>query len=180
MSSQATTKDPDALLSLEGWDGSRGEREAQEGGDICIHIADSLVAQMVKSLPAMWETQVWSLGWEDLPEKGMATDSSILAWKIPWMKEPGGLQSMGSQRVGHDWATNTHTHSWFTVLCSRNYHSIVKQLHSNLKRNTGSQRKAVQTPHATTKTEDPAKTQLSLGASKYISRYFKKPHHQYH
>ena len=68
---------------LEGWDGSQGGREAQEGGDIYIHIADSLVAQMVKSLPAMWETQVQSLGWEDLPEKGMATHSSILAWKIP-------------------------------------------------------------------------------------------------
>ena len=62
----------------------------------------------VKSLPAMWETQVWSLGWEDLLEKEMATHSSILAWKIPWTKEPGGLQSTRSQRVWHDWATNTH------------------------------------------------------------------------
>ena len=57
---------------------------------------------MVKSLPAMRETQVRSLGQEDPMEKEMATHSSILAWKIPWTEEPGGLQSMRSQRVGHD------------------------------------------------------------------------------
>ena len=57
--------------------------------------------QTVKHLPAMWETQVQSLGQEDLLEKEMATHSGILAWKIPWMEEPGRLQSMGSQRVGH-------------------------------------------------------------------------------
>ena len=57
---------------------------------------------MVKRLPKIWETQVQTLGWEDLLEKEMVTHSSILAWKIPWMEEPGRLQSMGSQRVGHD------------------------------------------------------------------------------
>ena len=57
---------------------------------------------MVKNPPAMWETQVQSLGKEDPLEKGMATHSSILAWRIPWTEEPGGLQSMGSQRAGHD------------------------------------------------------------------------------
>ena len=57
---------------------------------------------MVKNLPAMWETQVQSLGKEDPLEKGMATHSSILACRIPWTEEPGGLQSMGSHRVGHD------------------------------------------------------------------------------
>ena len=62
----------------------------------------SLVAQTVKNLLAMWETRVQSLGWEDLLEKGMATHSSILAWRIPWTEKPGGLQSLGSQRVGHD------------------------------------------------------------------------------
>ena len=62
----------------------------------------SLVAQSVKNLPAVQETQVRSLGWEDPLEKEMATHSSILAWKISWTEEPGGLQSMGSQRVGHD------------------------------------------------------------------------------
>ena len=62
----------------------------------------SLVAQMIKNLPAMLETQVRSLGWEDPLEKGMATHSSILAWRIPWTEEPGRLQSMGSQRVRHD------------------------------------------------------------------------------
>ena len=60
------------------------------------------MAQTVKSLPALWETQVRSLGQEDPLEKGMATHSSILAWKIPWTQEPGRLQSMGSQRVRHD------------------------------------------------------------------------------
>ena len=61
-----------------------------------------LVVQMVKRLSAMQETQVRSLGWEDPLEKEMASHSSILAWKIPWMAEPGRLLSMGSQRVGHD------------------------------------------------------------------------------
>ena len=56
----------------------------------------------------MQETQVWPLGWQDTLEKEMATDSSILAWNISWTEEPGGLQSMGSQRVGHDWVTNTY------------------------------------------------------------------------
>ena len=62
----------------------------------------SLVAQIVKRLPTVQETQVRSLGWEDPLEKEMATHSSTLAWKIPWTEEPGRLQSMGSQRVGHD------------------------------------------------------------------------------
>ena len=60
------------------------------------------MVQTVKNLPAMQETRVQSLGWEDALEKGMATHSSTLAWKIPWIEEPGRLQSMGSQRVGHD------------------------------------------------------------------------------
>ena len=63
---------------------------------------DSLAAQVVKSLPAMQETWVGSLGQEDPLEKGMAAHSSILAWRIPWTEEPGGLQSVGSQRVRHD------------------------------------------------------------------------------
>ena len=57
----------------------------------------------------MLETWVWSLGWKDPLEKGKATSSSILAWRIPWTEEPGGLQSMRSQRVGHGWATFTHS-----------------------------------------------------------------------
>ena len=60
------------------------------------------VAQTVKRLPAMWETRVQSPGREDPPEKEMAAHSSTLAWKTPWMEEPGRLQSMGSQRVRHD------------------------------------------------------------------------------
>ena len=72
----------------------------------------SWVVQTVKNLPEVWKTWVWFLGWEDPLEKGTATHSNILAWKISWTEEPGGLQSMGSQRVGHDWATYT-----FTLLC---------------------------------------------------------------
>ena len=82
----------------------------------------SLVTQMVKNPPAMWEIWVQSLGWEDPLEEGMATHSSILAWRIPWTEKPGGLQSMGSQRVGHNWVscwatkhstqhTHGHTHT---------------------------------------------------------------------
>ena len=67
-----------------------------------------MVAQRLKCLPAMRETWVQSLGWEDPLEKEMATHSSILAWRIPWTEEPGGLQSTGSQRVGHDWALSLH------------------------------------------------------------------------
>ena len=63
-------------------------------------------AQMVKSLPAMPETWIWSPGWEDSLEKEMETHSSILAWRIPWMEEPGRVQSIGSQRVGDDYATS--------------------------------------------------------------------------
>ena len=60
------------------------------------------MAETVKNLPAVWKTQVQSLRWEDPPEKGMATHSSILVWRIPWTEEPSGLQSMGSQRIRHD------------------------------------------------------------------------------
>ena len=62
---------------------------------------------MVKNLPTMQETQVQSLGWEDPLKKDMATHSSILVWRIPWTEEPGGLQSMGLQRVGHNCMSNT-------------------------------------------------------------------------
>ena len=60
------------------------------------------MAQTVKNLPVMWKTWVQSLGWEDPLEKGMATHSGVLAWRIPLTEEPGGPESMGSQRVGHD------------------------------------------------------------------------------
>ena len=62
----------------------------------------SLVAQLVKNPPAMQETYIQSLGWKDPLEEGMATHSSILAWKVPWTEEPGRLQSMGLQRVRYD------------------------------------------------------------------------------
>ena len=65
---------------------------------------------MVECLPTIWETWVWSLSWEDSLEKEMSTHSTILAWRIPRTEEPGGLQSMGLQRVRHDWVTS-HTHT---------------------------------------------------------------------
>ena len=69
-------------------------------------------SSLVKSLPAMQKTWVWSLGQEDCLEKKMATHSSILAWEIPGMEEPGRLQSMGLQRVRHDWVTTTINKPW--------------------------------------------------------------------
>ena len=66
----------------------------------------NILIRTVKKLPAMWETQVRSLGQEDPLEKGMAIDSSVLVWRIPWTEEPDGLQVLGLQRVRHDWATN--------------------------------------------------------------------------
>ena len=66
------------------------------------------MAQMVKNLPIVCETRVWSLGQEDSLEKGMEIKSSIFFWETPWTEEPGGLQSIGLQRVGQDWVTNTH------------------------------------------------------------------------
>ena len=67
----------------------------------------SLVAQMVETPPAVQESRVQSLGWEDPPEMEMATHSSILAWRTPWTEEPGGPQPMEPQIVRQDWATNT-------------------------------------------------------------------------
>ena len=93
----------------ETWVQSLGREGLLEKG---MEIGASLVAQMVKRLPTMRETWVQSLGWEDLLEKEMATHSSTLAWKIPWMEKPSRLQSMGSQRVRHDWATSL-SFSWF-------------------------------------------------------------------
>ena len=69
---------------------------------LCSHVSPTLVAQKVEKLPAVQEPQVRSLGREGPLEKGMATHSTIVAWRIPWMEEPGGLWSMGLQRVRHD------------------------------------------------------------------------------
>ena len=74
---------------------------------------DFPVVQMIMNLPAIWETRVQSLG-QDLLEKGTGSHSSILAWRIPWAEELGRLQSMGSQRVRHDWSNLAHAHSIVT------------------------------------------------------------------
>ena len=76
---------------------------------------DFLVAQMVNHLSTMWETQVQSPGWEDPLEKGIAIHSSTIAWRIPWTEEPGRLQPMGLQRVGHDLATSLHF-TWTVIV----------------------------------------------------------------
>ena len=98
------------------------------------HFWTSLVAQMVKNLPAVWETWVQSLGWEDPLEKRMTTHSNIFAWRIPWPEEPGGLQSTVSQRVGRDWATEQQqqSHPWVAsvVPCWRPTH--LPRSHSNI------------------------------------------------
>jgi len=80
--------------------GDLNGKGTQKRGD--IGVGASLVAQRVKNLPAVQEAQVWSVSWEEPLEKGVTTRSSILVWRIPWTEEPGGLQSMGSQRIGHD------------------------------------------------------------------------------
>ena len=80
----------------------------------------SLVVQRVNHLPAIWENWVRSLGQEDPLEKEMATHSSSLAWRIPWTEEPGGLQSLGLQRVGHELAT-----SFFFVCFRINRHTLL-------------------------------------------------------
>ena len=72
---------------------------------------------VVKYMPTMQETQIQFLGQDDPLEKGMAIHSSILAWRIPWTEEPGRLQSMGLQRVGHDWATDQWTSVHKYVIC---------------------------------------------------------------
>ena len=108
-----------AFWLLQGLEGKGRELPSTEGPTLCQPLQKRgkfssilWVAQMVKDLPAMQETRVRSLGWEDPQEKATATHSSILAWRIPWTEEPGGLQTVGLQRVGHDWATkHTHTHA---------------------------------------------------------------------
>ena len=84
---------------------------------------------MVKNLPTMQETRVWSLGQEDPLEKGMATHPSILAWRIWWTEEPGRLQSIGLQRAGHDWETNTFT---FQIKFLKSMTFLVAQTVKNL------------------------------------------------
>ena len=80
-----------------------------------------LVPQTVKHLSTVWEIWVQSLGWEDPLEKEMAIHSSTIAWKIPWTEEPGRLQSMGLQRVGHDWVTSRSRYQimWFANISSQ-------------------------------------------------------------
>ena len=87
--------------------GSREDLDHGSTGSTASMIQIFPVTQKIKNLLAMQGTRVQSLGQEDPLEKGMAIHSSILAWRIPWTEGPGGLQSVRSQRVGHDWATNT-------------------------------------------------------------------------
>ena len=95
MNARAKKEKQTLIISLNCW------IRAEDGNKIWLTVV-SLVAQRLKRLPAMQETWVQSLGREDPLEKEMATHSGILAWRIPWTEEPGGLQSTGSQRVGHN------------------------------------------------------------------------------
>ena len=114
------------------WDGNSGDYKCFQGMSLIYKLlallgeakksflqrpGASLVAQMEKNLPAMQETQVPFLDWEDPLEKGMATHSIILAWRIPWTEESGRLQSMGLQRVGHDkWLSHTlRWYQWYLI-----------------------------------------------------------------
>ena len=90
----------------------RNIKSATVSPSICHELIASLVAQRLKRLPAMRETWVWFLGQENPLEKEMATHSSILAWRISWTEEPSGLQSTGSQRVRHKWATSLSLSRW--------------------------------------------------------------------
>ena len=96
-----------------------------------VLLRTSLVAQTVKHLPTIRETWVRSLGQEDPLEKEMAAHSSILAWKIPWTEEPGRLQSMGSQRVRHNWATSL-THSRTLIIDPVSLFALATRKHRNI------------------------------------------------
>ena len=99
------TEEPGGLQSM---GSQKSWTQLSNSATICLYQA-SLVAQTVKNLPAMQDTRVRSLGWEDPLEKRTGIHSSIFVWRIPRIEEPGGLQSMGSKQVGHHWVTNTHT-----------------------------------------------------------------------
>ena len=104
-----------------------------EGIGYCLQYSwASLVTQMVKTLPAMQETWFWSLDWEDPLEKGTATHSSILAWRIPWTKEPGTLQSMGLQRVRHDWVTFSFIYGYCLSLLSKSKIHVTLRMEPHL------------------------------------------------
>ena len=90
------------FVTTEGWDGVGGERELQAGGDVCMGLPSWLSAKETACSAEDAGDLVRLLGWDDPLEEGMATHSSILAWRIPGTEEPGGLRSMGSQEVGHD------------------------------------------------------------------------------
>ena len=92
-----------------------------------LRIWTSLVAQTVKCLSTMRETWVRALGWEDPLEKEMAIHSSTIAWKIPWTEEPDRLQSMGSQRVGHDWATPLSIYHYTHLGIKWNFNYLVTE-----------------------------------------------------
>ena len=103
------------------------------------------VAQTVKNLPAMQETRVQSLGRKDPPEKGTPTHSSILAWRIPWTERPGGPQSTGSQRAGHDWVSNATTAIQQLISTSTVFKARVTDSHlkDNPKAMLGSSRESI-------------------------------------
>ena len=95
-------------------------------------VGASWLAQMVNNLPAMQENWVRSPGCKDPLEKGMATHSSIIAWRIPWTEEPSRLQSMGSQRVRHHWATNIYFFSYMYIHNTYTSQNMMKDTYRNI------------------------------------------------
>ena len=127
--------------------GGLNGKETQTRGDIWACVADSGLPCWLKQkriLPAIRETWVSSLGRENCLEKTMATHSSILAWRIPRREEPGGLQSMGSQRVGDGWATNT---SHFTRIHFVVWQKLTQHWKATILKNNFNQKQKI--PHAT-------------------------------
>ena len=100
--------DPYGAVEIKGDSDTPHIKKGLRNPGLLDNLGTSLVAQTLKNPPATKETWGPSLGWEGSLEKGTATHSSILAWRIPWAEEPGGVQSVGSQRVWHDWATFSH------------------------------------------------------------------------
>ena len=116
------------------WIASKTMLRAFPGGLVvrtrCFHCwgPGLMAAESVKNLPAVWETWVWSLGWEDPLEKKMATHFSTVAWKISWTQELGGLQYIGSQRIGHNWATNTYLLTYLLTWTIQSNNSQIKNI----------------------------------------------------
>ena len=124
------TEEPSGLPSMGSHRVGHNWSDLAAAAAIAYHRA-SLVAQRLKCLPAMWETWVQSLGQEDPLEKEMATHSSILSWRIPWMEELDGLQSIALQRAGHNWSNLACTHAQQILLSTQYVYHLKRFIKSS-------------------------------------------------